>query len=79
MKCLARTRGCFCCGKYDHKVGYCPFIADRGKESKKVSLNDSKDDVPKAKAGFFALRARGSNPDENGDDDEGKFFLFLVV
>ena len=44
----------------------------REKESMQVALNIPKEDVPRAKARFYALRARGSKPYENDNDDDGK-------
>ena len=78
-KCLAGTSGCVCSGKDDHKVRDCPNITSRGKKGKKVAPDVPKEDVPKAKARFCALFARGSKLDENEYDDEGKsLHLFLL-
>ena len=38
----------------------CPTIASRGKEGKKVAPNVPKENFPKAKARFYALRTSGS-------------------
>ena len=66
------------CGKEGHKVRNFPNIASRGKNGKKVAPNVSNEDVPKAKAHFYALRARGSKPDENySGDDVGKLSFLL--
>ena len=77
-KCLAGTSGCFGCGKGDHKVRDCPIIASRGRKSKQIAPTIPKDDVPTERH-LYALRTRGTKPDENGDDDEGKFLHFRLV
>ena len=64
--CLARTSGLCGCGKDDHKVRYFPTISFRGRESKEVDPNVSKDDAQNKK-GFYALRTSGSKP--NVDDE----------
>ncbi|TMX00689.1 hypothetical protein EJD97_000340, partial [Solanum chilense] len=68
-KCLADTSGCFGCGKNDDKVRDCPTIAARGRESKQVAPSSPKKDSPINRR-FYALRARGSKPDENESDDD---------
>ena len=78
-KCLAVTSGCFGFGKDDHKVTYCPTIAARGRESKKVAPNAPKDDVPRTKAHFYALWARGSKPDVDDDDDGKSLYIFSGI
>ena len=79
-ECLLGIGSCFGCDKDGHKVTNCPNISFRGREAKQVASNVLKDDVLKEKDHFYALRARGSNPDENGDDDEGKYMhLFLEI
>ena len=45
----------------------CPYIAARGRESKKVSINVLKDDV-QATRHFFALQTRGEKPGYDDDD-----------
>ena len=57
----------------------CPNIPYRGKEGKHVALNVPKENVPKAKDRFSALRARGSKPDDNDNDYEGKSLLFFLL
>ncbi|TMX00225.1 hypothetical protein EJD97_001171 [Solanum chilense] len=69
--CLACTSGCFGYGKDDHKARDCPTTSSTGSEGKQVAPNVPKDDVPKAKAHFYVLRARGSNTDDDEDDGEG--------
>ena len=54
----------------------CLNITSRGREGKQVAPNVPKEDVPKAKAHFYALWTRGLNPDENNDDDEVKSLNF---
>ncbi|XP_015078303.1 uncharacterized protein LOC107022110 [Solanum pennellii] len=72
-KCLADTSGCFHCGKDDHKVRDCRTIVARGIEGKQVTPNVPGNDSTKAKARFYALRARGSKSYGDDDDDVGKF------
>ena len=74
-KCLAGTSGYYGCGKDDHKVIDCPIIADRGRESKKVTPSAPKDDAP-TKRHFYVLQNRGEKP-KDGDDDEGKSLHFI--
>ena len=55
------------------------MIASRGREGKQVAPSVPKDDAP-TKRPFYAFQTRGSNTDENGDDDEGKsLHLFLEI
>ena len=54
----------------------CPTIASRGKEGKKVAPNVPKENFPKAKARFYALRTRRAKADED-DDYDVKFLHFL--
>ncbi|TMX04176.1 hypothetical protein EJD97_011140 [Solanum chilense] len=65
-QCLIGTESCVCCGKDGNKVWNCPTIAARGKEGKKVPPSVSCNDAPK-KNHFYALRARGSNLDDEDD------------
>ena len=58
---------------------YCPNIDYRGKEGMQFAPNVPKQDVPKAKARFNALRARESKQDENNDDHQGKSLLFIIM
>ena len=74
-KCLSSTSGYYGCGKDDHKVIDCPIIADRGRESKKVTPSAPKDDAP-TKRHFYALQT-GGEKSGNGDDDEGKSLFFF--
>ena len=78
-ECLRSTWSFYGCGKEGHKLRDCPNITSRGKKGKKVAPDVPKEDVPKAKARFCALFARGSKLDENEYDDEGKsLHLFLL-
>ena len=38
-ECLLGTKNCFGCGKYVHKVRYCPTIVARGRDGKQVAPN----------------------------------------
>ena len=49
-----------------------PNLTSRGREGKKDAPIVPNEDIPKTKARFYALRARGSKSDENDDDDVGK-------
>ena len=51
----------------------CPYIAARGRESKKVSINVLKDDV-QATRHFYELQTRGEKLED--DDDKGKSLNF---
>ena len=55
----------------------CPTIVYRGRESKQVAPNVAKDDAPN-KRHFYALRTRGSKPDEENDDSKS-LYLFSVM
>ena len=68
-KCLGGIGNCFTCGKDGHNVRDCPTIADRRKKGKQVPLSVPGDDDPR-KNRFYALRARGSKPDD--EDYVGK-------
>ena len=61
-ECLTGTGSFFGCVKEGHKVRYCPTIASRGKEGKKVAPNVPKDDV-QATRHFYSLWTRGENLD----------------
>ena len=77
-ECLRGTLSCYVCGKEVHRVRYCHHIASKGKEGKQVTPSVPKEDVPKEKAHFFALRPRGSKSDANDDDDECKSMLLSL-
>ena len=49
-------------------------IASRGREVKQVTLSVLGNDVTKVNARFYALRERGSKPDD--DDDVGMSLYF---
>ena len=58
-----------------------PHISSIEKEGNQVSPSVPKDDAP-TKRHFYELRARGSKPYENDDDDEANslhFFLLILV
>ena len=76
-KCLAGISGCYICGKDDHKVSVFPTITAREREGKKVAPNVPKYDAPN-KRHFYALRTRGSKPDEENDDSKS-LYLFSVM
>ena len=78
VECLLGTRSFYFCGKEGHTMRYCPNIASRGREGKKVVSSSTKDDAL-TKRNFYALRTSGSNPDENDDGDESKYFHFFLA
>ena len=63
-KCLKGTGSFFGCGKEGHKVRYCSTSASRGREGKQVAPNVLKNDAPNKKR-VYALRTKGSKPDED--------------
>lgn len=56
-----------------------PTIDSWGREGKQVAPSVPKEDVPKAKACFYALRTRGSKLYENDDDDVCKLVFLLAI
>ena len=70
--CLLDTGSCFGCVKDGHMVKDCPIIAFMGIEGRQVPPNALEGYAPMKKR-FYALRTRGSKPDEDG---KSLYFLF---
>ncbi|XP_010324939.1 uncharacterized protein [Solanum lycopersicum] len=71
-KFLAGNNGCFSCCEDGHKVKDFPSIVVRGKDTKKDPPSVQDDDAPR-KNRFYALRAKGTSPDD--DDDVGTLYF----